>query len=68
MIDTREELLAQIRLGEDSRLELKAATFRGNKVSGPHPDGLADEIAAFANSAGGVLVLGIDEETSPNTT
>lgn len=64
MFDTKEELLRQIRLGEDSRLELKAVTFRGNRVKGPHPDGLADEIAAFANSSGGVLVLGINEQTS----
>lgn len=63
MFDTKKELLAQIRLGEDSRLELKAVTFRGDKVAGPHPDGLADEIAGFANSSGGVLVMGIDEQT-----
>lgn len=49
--------------GEDARLELKAVTFRGKRVSGPHPDGLADEMAAMANSAGGVIVLGIDEKT-----
>jgi ATP-dependent DNA helicase RecG len=63
MFDTKEDLLGQIRLGEDSRLELKAVTFRGARVAGPHPNGLADEIAAFANSSGGVLVLGIDEQT-----
>jgi len=63
MFDTIENLLAQIRLGEDSRLELKTVTFRGRRVSGPHPDGLADEIAAFANSAGGVIILGINEKT-----
>jgi ATP-dependent DNA helicase RecG len=63
MFDTKEELLTQIRLGEDSRLELKAVKFRGDRVAGPHPDGLADEMAAFANSSGGVLVLGIDERT-----
>lgn len=63
MFDTREALLKKIHLGEDSRLELKAVSFRGEKISGPHPDGLADEIAAFANSSGGVLVLGIDENS-----
>ena len=63
MFDTKEELLTQIRLGEDSRLELKAVTFRDNRVTGPHPNGLADEMAAFANSSGGVLVLGINEQT-----
>jgi predicted HTH transcriptional regulator len=63
MFDTKEDLLAQIRLGEDSRLELKAVKFRGDRVDGPHPDGLADELTAFANSTGGVLVLGVDERT-----
>jgi predicted HTH transcriptional regulator len=62
MFDTKEELQAQIRLGEDSRIELKSVTFRGGKVTGPHPDGLADEIGAFANSSGGVLILGVDEQ------
>lgn len=63
MFDTQDALLAQIRLGEDSRLELKSVSFRGDRITGPHPDSLADEIAAFANSAGGVLVLGMNEET-----
>ncbi|MFZ0612744.1 MAG: ATP-binding protein [Desulfobacterales bacterium] len=63
MFDTKEDLLNQIRLGEDARLELKAVTFRANRVSDPHPDSLADEIAAFANSSGGAIVLGIDEKT-----
>ena len=63
MFDTKEDLLVQIHLGEDNRLELKSVIFRGNRVAGPHPDGLADEIAAFANSSGGVIVLGIDEQT-----
>jgi len=63
MFDTKNDLLTQIRLGEDNRLELKSVMFRGKKATGPHPDGLADEIAAFANSSGGVLVLGIDERT-----
>ena len=35
MFDTKDELLAQIRLGEDNRLELKAVAFRGDRVSGP---------------------------------
>lgn len=53
----------KIHLSEDSRLELKTVTFRGNKVAGPHADGLADKMAAFANSSGGVVVLGINEKT-----
>ena len=58
---TRSELLEKIRLGEDSFLELKEVRFAGGKVRGPSQDGLADELAAFANSAGGVLLLGVED-------
>ena len=63
MFDSPEELLKKIRLGEDSSLELKAVTFRGERVSGPSRDDLADEIAAIANTTDGVLVLGVDDKT-----
>jgi predicted HTH transcriptional regulator len=55
-------LLDKIRLGEDSFLELKEMRFSGNRVNAPHRDALADELAAFANSRGGVCVLGVDDE------
>lgn len=61
MFDTVADLLAKIRLGEDSFLELKEARFAGHKVTAPHRDSLADELAAFANSRGGVCVLGVDD-------
>ena len=61
MFDTRSELLEKIRLGEDGLLELKEVRFAGNKISGPKQSVLADELAAFANSAGGVLVLGVED-------
>lgn len=63
---SNEELIQKIALGEDSHLELKQLVFRGDsdRPSDPRPDGLADEIAAFANSRdGGVLVLGVDDGT-----
>ncbi len=41
-------LQQRIRLGEDSTLELKQIV--------PHPDGLSDELAAFANANGGTSV------------
>lgn len=63
MLRTREELLEKIRLGEDSFLEFKDVRFSGTKIRGPKQDDLADEIAAFANARGGVLLLGIDDET-----
>src|SRR5690606_1849987 len=61
MLATRSELLEKIRLGEDTCLELKEVKFAGGKVRGPTQDGLADELAAFANSAGGVLLLGVED-------
>jgi predicted HTH transcriptional regulator len=59
MFNDKNELLEKIRLGEDSYLELKEARFSGERVSAPGRSDLADELAAFANSRGGVLVLGV---------
>lgn len=59
-----ERLLQRIRLGEDSTLELKQVRVcGGGKSFEPHPDGLSDELAAFANAAGGTLILGVDDRT-----
>lgn len=63
MFDTPAELLAKIRLGEDSLLELKAVRFSGKKVAGPSRSDLADELAAFGNFVSGVVVLGVDDKT-----
>jgi predicted HTH transcriptional regulator len=63
MFGTRAELIEKIRLGEDSFLELKEVKFAGGKVRGPAQEDLADELAAFANSAGGVLLLGVENST-----
>jgi ATP-dependent DNA helicase RecG len=63
MFESSEELLKQISLGEDSSLELKDLRFKGDKVSEPHSKGMADELAAMANAATGVFVLGVDDST-----
>ena len=55
------KLLEEIRSGEDSYLELKEVRFASGKPSGPKQKDLADELAAFANSRGGVLVLGVHD-------
>ena len=61
---TINEWLGRIRLGEDSTLELKRIVMRSaSKVSGPHPDSLADELAAMGNAQGGKLILGVDDKT-----
>lgn len=57
-------LQQRIRLGEDSTLELKQVAFCGaQKIIEPHPDSLSDELAAFANANGGMLILGVDDKT-----
>lgn len=66
MINTTElirELIYQIRLGEDSGYEFKSLAIRGQKVESPQRDSIADELAAFANGSGGILVLGINDKT-----
>ena len=60
MFETTDELLKQIRLGEDSSLELKDLRYIGERVNEPHRDSMADELAAMANTAAGVFVLGVD--------
>lgn len=62
MFNNPVDLVEKIRLGEDSFLELKEVRFAGNRVTAPHRDSLADELAAFANSHGGVCVLGVDDD------
>ncbi len=63
MYENISDLLKQIALGEDLVLELKAVEFSNNKVIGPHKDGMADELAAMANTASGIIVLGVDDKT-----
>jgi predicted HTH transcriptional regulator len=63
MFDTTSDLLKQIRLGEDSSLELKDLRYKGGKVNEPHRDSMADELAAMANTTNGVFVLGVDDNT-----
>ncbi len=63
MFNGRKELLDKIRLREDSYLEVKEVRFSGHRVTAPHCDSLADSIAAFANTRGGGLVLGIEAKT-----
>jgi len=63
MFTTRSELIEKIRLGEDSFLELKEVRFSGGKIRGPDQNDLADEIAAFANTRGGTLLLGVHDKS-----
>ena len=62
MSDMAAEFLRKIQLGEDSFLEFKEVFLAGGRIKGPGRDQLADELAAFANSSGGVVVLGVSDE------
>ncbi|MHB1564884.1 MAG: hypothetical protein ACYCXP_12500 [Leptospirillum sp.] len=59
MFETIDELLKQIRLDEDSSLELKDLRDKGLQVNDPHRNSMADELAAMANTTNGVFVLGV---------
>ena len=49
MFDSLTELTEKIYLGEDSTIEFKREL--------PHRESLAEEIAAFANANGGVILI-----------
>ena len=56
MFDSLTELTEKISLGEDSTIEFKREL--------PRRDDLADEIAAFANARGGVILVGVDDNSN----
>ncbi len=53
MFHSLTELIEKIMLGEDSTIEFKREM--------PQRNSLADEIAAFANDEGGVILIGVDD-------
>jgi predicted HTH transcriptional regulator len=65
MFESATELIEKIRNGEDGLLELKEVRFAGggSRVSSPARDAIAMELAAFANSHGGVCVFGVEDTT-----
>ena len=62
MIYSDQDIARQLRLGEDSQWEFKQIAFSGNRPRSPSRDDLADEIAAFANANGGMLLCGVTDE------
>ena len=49
-------------MGEDSNWEFREVQFAGTRPRSPSRDDWADEIAAFANAHGGVLLCGVTDE------
>ncbi len=56
-----EELRDRLHGGEDSGWEFKEVEFRGKKPAGSQRAQWADEIVAFANGSGGVMLLGVSD-------
>lgn len=55
------EIRVRLSLGEDSRWEFMQIEFAGSRPRNPRRDDLADEIAAFANADGGMLLCGVTD-------
>ncbi len=62
MVETIEELLEQLEVGEDSYHEFKELEIRGTRVRSPNTESMAGEITAFANAEGGKIWLGVDDD------
>ena len=57
-----EDIRRQLRLGEDSQWEFKRFEFNGNTPTSPRRDDLADELGAFANADGGIVLCGVSDD------
>ncbi len=63
MIYREEDIQRQLSIAEDSHWEFKQIKFSdNNSPKSPSRDDLADEIAAFANGKGGVLLCSVSDD------
>ena len=56
-----DDIKRQLDSGEDSYWEFKQVEFRADRPTAPKRNDLADEIAAFANASGGVVLCGVPD-------
>ena len=61
MFDSREQIIDQLRAGEDGYAEFKEVRLGARSVISPNTEDMAAELVALANAAGGVVFLGIDD-------
>ena len=57
-----DEIRSRLQLGEDSNWEFKAIEFTASRPTRPSRNDWSDEIAAFANADGGILLCGVTDE------
>ena len=55
------EVNSHLQLGEDGYWEFKQVVFKGSRPTKPRRGSWADEITAFANASGGVLLCGVTD-------
>ena len=55
-----EQIRQQLQLGEDNNWVFKRIEFQGITPISPKGGDLADELTAFANADGGILLVGVD--------
>ena len=61
MFESKDQILDQLRAGEDGRAEFKEVRFGNRGVVSPNTEELAGELVAFANAEGGGVFLGVDD-------
>ena len=61
MLNTIEAIERQIRAGEDARVEFKQVVLGSRGVKSPNTESIAREMVAFANSHGGTILFGVDD-------
>lgn len=61
MLETKDEILDQLRAGEDSLAEFKEVRLGERSVLSPNTEDMAGEMVAFSNAEGGVILLGVDD-------
>ena len=61
MFDTTDQILNQLRAGEDGLAEFKALRLGGRGVLSSNTEDIAGELVAFANAADGAVFLAVDD-------
>lgn len=56
------DIIDKIDAGESSGVEFKRVEIQGAKIKAPARAALSDEIAAFANQYGGVIIFGVEDD------
>ena len=64
MFEAQDQILNQLRAGEDGVSEFNTLRFGRHGVVDPAAESMAGELVAFANAAGGALFLGIGDDGS----